>query len=89
MTLQNLRVITETGSTYTFNERGICTKHDASGVGVDAFKLYVAKAVPDSVSSMEEIYALPESEPEVGKRLYVGGKDGWWLSTLVVSVEKF
>jgi hypothetical protein len=88
MQLQPMRIITESGSTYTINERGICTKHDSSGRGVDAFKVYITKAIPDSTSSMPEIHALPESAPEVGKRLYVGSKDGWWLSTLVVSIEK-
>lgn len=83
-----MRIITETGSTYTINERGICIKHDSSGRGIDAYKVYITKAIPEEVSSMQEVHALPESKPEVGKRLYVGGKDGWWLSTLVVSIEK-
>lgn len=87
MPLYNLKITTATGSTYTFNERGICVKHDSEGRGIDAFKLYSVKALPDEVSSLQEIYDLSESAPEVGKRLYVGGKDGWWISTPVVSIE--
>jgi hypothetical protein len=45
------------------------------------------KAVPTDVKDMKEVWDLPYSEPEIGKLLYVGGKDGWWLSTPVVRIE--
>lgn len=82
-----MRILTKSGSRYEIDERGIVKKYNSEGAGVDAFKVYVMKAVPLDVSGMEEVWDLPESEPEVGKLLYVGGKDGWWLSTEVVDIE--
>lgn len=83
-----MQILTKSGSRYEIDERGIVKKYNSEGVSVDAFKVYVMKAVPLNVETMGEIWDLPESEPEVGKLLYVGGKDGWWLSTEVVSIEK-
>lgn len=82
-----MRILTKSGSRYEIDERGIVKKYNSEGIGVDAFKVYVMKAVPLDVSSMKEVWDLPESEPEVGKLLYVGGKDGWWLSTEVVAIQ--
>jgi hypothetical protein len=86
--MDTLRILTKSGSCYEIDERGIVKKYNSEGVGVDAFKVYVMKAVPVDVENMGEVWDLPESEPEVGKLLYVGGKDGWWLSTEVVRIEK-
>lgn len=81
-----MQISTKSGSRYEVDERGILKKYNSDGVGVDAFKLYTIKAVPLDVTDMKEVWDLPESEPEVGKLLYVGGKDGWWLTTEVVSI---
>lgn len=62
-------------------------KYNSEGVGVDAWKIWVMKSVPEDVHDMQEVWDLPVSEPEVGKRLYVGGKDGWWLSTEVIEIQ--
>jgi hypothetical protein len=82
-----MKITTESGSVYQINERGIMTKYNANGHGVDSWKLYQMKAVSDDVKDMKEVWDMPESEPEIGKLLYVGGKDGWWLSTPVVRIE--
>jgi hypothetical protein len=82
-----MKVTTESGSVYEINERGIMTKYNAGGHGVDSWKIWQMKAVPTGVKSMKEVWDLPYSEPEIGKLLYVGGKDGWWLSTPVVRIE--
>jgi hypothetical protein len=82
-----MKITTESGSVYQINERGIMTKYNSSGHGVDSWKIWQMKAVPTDVSSMKEVWDLPYSEPEIGKLLYVGGKDGWWLSTPVVRIE--
>lgn len=66
---------------------GICRKY-RNKVLVDSFKPYVVKAVPTTVETMEQIYVLPESEPEIGKRLYMANRDAWWLSTPVVRITK-
>jgi hypothetical protein len=81
-----MRVTTESGSVYDIDGR-LCRKYNPQGVCVDTYKIYVMKAVPLTVLSMEEIYELPESEPEIGKRLYTSGKDSWWISTKVVSIN--
>lgn len=83
-----MQILTKSGSRYEIDERGIVKKYNSEGVGIDAFKVYVMKAVPLDVKDMKEVWGLPESKPEVGKLLYVGGKDGWWLSTEVVSIEQ-
>jgi hypothetical protein len=83
-----MKITTESGSVYEIDERGILTKYNANGVGIDAFKIWQMKAVPVYVETMEEIWDMPAGEPEVGKLLYVGGKDGWWLSTPVVRIEE-
>lgn len=82
-----MQILTKSGSRYEIDERGIVKKYNSEGVGIDAFKVYVMKAVPVDVVTMGEVWDLPESEPEVGKLLYVGGKSGWWLSTEVVSIQ--
>lgn len=82
-----MRVVTESGSVYEVNDRGIMTKYNSDGHGVDSWKIWQMKAVPTDVGDMKEVWDLPQSEPEIGKLLYVGGKDGWWLSTPVVRIE--
>lgn len=82
-----MKIHTVSGSMYEIDERGIMTKYNAEGRGVDAYKIYQMKAVPTEVKDMKEVWDLPYSQPEIGKLLYVGGKDGWWLSTPVVRIE--
>jgi hypothetical protein len=82
-----MKITTESGSVYEIDERGIMTKYNAEGRGIDAWKIWQMKAVPTDVRDMKEVWDLPYSEPEIGKLFYVGGKDGWWLSTPVVRIE--
>lgn len=78
---------TESGSRYEIDDHRICRKFNSEGTGVDSFKVFFMKAIPDTVTNLGEIWDHPNGEPEVGKLLYIGGKDGWWLSTKVVSIE--
>lgn len=82
-----MKITTETGSVYEIDEHGICRKYDASGECIDAFRAWYMAPVPNEVVSVEEVYDLPKGDPEVGKRLYIGGRDSWWVSTKVVSIE--
>ena len=82
-----MKIYTESGSRYEIDERGIMTKYNAEGRSVDSWKVYQTKAVPVDFKDMKEVWDMPPSEPEVGKLFYVGGKDGWWLSTPVVRIE--
>lgn len=82
-----VRITTETGSVYDISDRGICHKMNKDGHCVDAFKPFVIKAVPDTVTTLGEVYELEDSEPVIGQRMFISGLNNWWLSTNVVSVE--
>lgn len=82
-----MKVTTETGSVYSI-EHNLCTKVDKNGLRVDQFKVWIMKPVPDYVTTWEEIRELPEGEPVVGQRLYLSGREGWWISTRIVKVER-
>lgn len=84
--MTNMRIITKTGSVYQIDQ-GFCVKRDANGTYIDSFKAWTIKALPDEVTTWDEIHALPFGEPEVGKRMYIAGKDVFWISTRVVSVS--
>ena len=71
---------------YTIDD-GLCTKTDAEGNRVDVFKVWTMKSVPDEVTTWEQVHELPYGFPEVGKRLYIGGKDVFWISTKIISIE--
>ncbi len=79
---------TESGSCYEINDHSICKKFDRDGDVVDVFKLYCMKAIPaGAISQMAQVWNYPNGDPEVGKLLFVLGKDVSWLSTKVVSIE--
>lgn len=85
-----MKITTETGSVYSIDERGVCIKYDSAGRAVDSFKVWYLRVVPDWVTTTKELYELddePTKVPEIGKRMYIGGKDTWWISTPVVRIE--
>lgn len=81
-----MKVTTETGSVYQIDD-GFCVKMDADGHRIDSFKAWTIKAVPDEVTTWDEVHALSPSEPEIGKRMYIAGRDVFWVSTRVVSIS--
>jgi len=83
-----LRILTKSGSRYEINDHGVCKKYNSEGEAVDAFKVFYMRPVPLGVQNMDEVYRLPESDPEIGKCLYIGGRDRWWLSTEVVEIDR-
>jgi hypothetical protein len=82
-----VKITTETGSVYDIDDHGICRKYNKSGELIDSFKAFHKCAVPAWVTTTDELYALPKSEPEVGKRLYISGMNDSWISTKVISIE--
>lgn len=82
-----MKITTLSGSVYTINDHGICVKTDKDGKGIDAFKVFVMKPIRKGVSSWREIHEAPKGNPEVGKALYIGGLNSWWLTTEVFSIE--
>jgi hypothetical protein len=83
-----VKITTETGSVYNIDDHGICVKTDKDGNRIDSFKPFTLKPVPDSVHSWQEVHEIPNSYPVVGQRMYIGGLNMWWLTTLVVSIEE-
>jgi hypothetical protein len=82
-----MKITTTTGSVYHI-EDGLCNKFSKDGERVDTFKVWTMKPVPNDVVVMSQLYDLPTGEPEIGKRLYLSSRSGWWLSTQVVSIEE-
>jgi len=84
-----MKIKTISGSLYDIdNVSGVCHKYDASGECIDAFKAFYMKAIPTTVKTLGEIWDYPFSKPEVGKLLYISGRESWWLSTEVVYIEE-
>lgn len=42
----------------------------------------------EGVTTWKEIYALEKHPVQVGMCLYVSGRDEWWLSTPITSIEE-
>lgn len=83
-----MKITTESGSRYEIEDGGVCRKYNSNGTLMDSFKVFFKKAVPTTVTSLGEVWDYPNRDPEVGMLLYIGGKDGWWLSTEVISIEE-
>lgn len=78
---------TESGSSYKITG-GICRKYNDQGLCIDAFKVISMKSVPnEGINTFKDVFDLPQSKPEIGKRIHIAGFDSDWLSTLVVSIE--
>lgn len=82
------KIVTSTGSAYEISEHGICRKKNAAGRVVSAFKVFLLAKIPADVTSVEDVWKLEPSEPEVGSRMFVSGKDAWWISTEVVAITE-
>lgn len=82
-----MKITTKSGSRYEIDDHGICRKYDSENTLIDSFKVFVLKAIPTTVTSMGEVWEYPNSDPETGKLMYIGGMDGYWITTEVVSIE--
>lgn len=83
-----MKITTESGAVYDIDERHICTKTDKYGFVHAPFKVWYMKAIDADVQTWNEVYDTEMGEPEIGKRMYVVGRDESWLSTVVVSIEE-
>jgi len=81
-----MRITTESGSTYSI-QHNIVRKHDKDGRMVDAFKLLTMKSVPQVPITWEELHDIPETQPVVGQHAFISGRDNWWLTTKIVSID--
>lgn len=82
-----MKIHTESGSTYSIVD-GFCVKTDRDGNRVDSFKVWGMKSIPRHDITWEELAEIPQGEPVIGDRLYISGKDVWWVTTRVVEVEQ-
>lgn len=82
-----MKIRTASGALYEIDDHGICRKYDSDGLHIDSFKVFFKKALPTTVRSLGDVWDYPNGEPEVGKLLYIGGMDSYWISTEVVSIE--
>lgn len=80
-------VTTESGSEYHIIN-GLCRKRNAEGVIIDVFKVWEMKAVEPWVKSWEDLYES-KAEVEVGKSMYISGRDSWWITTPVKSIKEW
>ena len=86
-----MKITTTTGAIYTIRN-GICQKIK-DGVVVDTFKLWDMRQNKD-VDTKALMLPWQNGEqwetvnrPTIGRHMYVAGKDVWWITTPVVSVE--
>lgn len=82
-----MKIATESGATYDI-VNGICYKTGHDGEKHSPFKVWVTKAVDPSAATWDEVHAFPDGPPEIGKRMLIMGKDEFWLSTVVVSIQE-
>ena len=79
---RKVTITTETGSKYVL-EHGRYRKNE--GWPVTIFAMY---CVEDDVESWTDVYSEHFRLPlTVGKRMYISGRDEWWLSTPIVKIE--
>lgn len=86
MEIPNMEILTQSGSRYSI-KNNLCVKKNSRGVIVDTFKIYSIKDITEEILSMEEIYQSPESLPTVGHRMFISGRDTWWVSTVIVEIK--
>lgn len=83
-----MKITTESGTTYTIRN-GICRRRGSDGCE-SVFKVWVLKALDrDTITTWDEVRDAPSyATPVVGKAIYIAGRDEFWLSTNIVSIEE-
>lgn len=94
--MKKFKAVTESGTTYQSD--GFLIKINSPRDGYYAIRPWTMRVVSEDeikdLSSAAELHVyvrdLPPAEvPEVGKRFYVSGRDGWRLSTWIETVEVY
>lgn len=85
--INNVRITTDSGAIYAIRG-GRCSKTSSRGARYDSFYIFDMKSVPLTFSgNLLDIRELPAAEPKVGDLLFISGRDEWWLSTPIRSIE--
>jgi hypothetical protein len=82
-------ITTESGSVYELRD-GYCFKN-----GVFEFRYWYAHCFNDyegiKLSGMPSTFGEDDADKrlpiQVSKRMHIGGKDGWWVTTKIVKIE--
>lgn len=83
--MRNMRITTESGAVYVLDS-GICYKTGHDGEEYSPFKAWFIKALDDDTFTWDQLRDLPNTGPVIGKRMYISGKEDWWVSTKVISI---
>jgi len=82
-------ITTETGSIYDLRN-GYCFKNGEFQFKTwwaYCFDNYEGMKVNELPSAFGEEDTHKRLPVQVGKHMYIGGKDGWWVTTKIVSIE--
>lgn len=82
-------ITTESGSVYRFND-SMCFKNGE--FQFRAWWMYCFDSVDGMrVDDIPQPFVDADADKrlplQVGKQMYLGGKDGWWISTKIISIE--
>lgn len=81
------KITTKSGSVYRI-QGGRCAKNDNIMFTLIKEPYCIDKEDLKDATSWKDIFEAPQNPIQVGMLLYVHGRDEWWLSTPIVSIEE-
>lgn len=81
-----MKVVTETGSTYEIDEVTGRWRKNTRPWETTWWAYGVDTEAADSCTSWSDVGGLPKLEITPGRRLYIGSRGVWWLSTRITEV---
>lgn len=67
---------------------GRCLKTSNTGAKYDSFAIRTVSGLPaDFGGTLLDVFQMESKEPAVGERLFISGKDEWWISTPIISID--
>ena len=86
-----MKIITKTGSEYVI-EDGMFIKNGFQWHTISDMFFFDIKDLDPTVKGWVDFWKFSKtmnksSEPEVGKHMYIEGRDVWWITTEIVGVE--
>lgn len=82
-----MKITTKSGSVYRI-EGGRVWKNDNIAFTLVKEPYAIDFEDIEDVTSWDDIFAAPKRSIEVGRHLYVHGRDEWWVSTPITSIEE-
>ena len=86
-----IKITTKSGSYYTI-DRGYFAKNKTEWHSIQELYFFKLEDLP-KFRSWTEFYEvslnmLKISHPQVGLHMYISGRDVWWISTEIISIEE-